>query len=641
MAGTDPPPAPPWVFQQPADIVIEQIAAMSDRADASLALANATTVALGNVNIQTESTAVPQIEFPNIPSTSIKNPDKAQVLNLGTIDPYVDPSFDLPTDILAQLDRILASIPTVATFESPISNLFIPAPPPPIDTSGRPDRSALQFVPVTVPNDPGVPVVSLGPLLDITLPVPLNITFPDFVDSDSTFQGTAVDTVLHWVEPTYTTVMGGPLKDTVVAMLGGSFAMPAAVMDAMFSQSRQQEDQTAQKSYEESFELFASSGWGMLTGPLIEQVNVAREQNQLAVNEKARDILQKSAQWEIDNLRAAVQSGVTYEGMLIQQFENTAKRVFDAGKARLEADTQMFGHYVSLFNARQAARQVQVAILNAKLGQINTRLEVWKATLAEEQLKGTLNENTARIYATTVEAAKNLVSIFSIRMEGAKVESEINKNIIDGYKADTESYASLMSARKTVYDAYESQMKGVEAEGHIVEAYARAFAATVEAQSALANVKVQVVRGKVESLGYATQKFVAQSTGERDKITSQATGIDAKARAFTADVQRYSAELSHNTEETRLGVTVAEARLRNNLAYYETRVREYDQSLNRLIERARIIVQALTATGQINAQLAAGAMAAMHVQASLSGHGQAGTSWSDSFSYNENHNFEE
>lgn len=635
----DAPAAPPWVFQQPALIVQEQITAMSDRADDALALSAATTKALGSIEIQTETTAPPTVDFPNPPGTQIARPDAPQIRNFGTVSDYVEPEFALPTDILTQLDTILASIPTVAQFVSPIGSIVIPSPPPPIDTSGKPDHPA--FIDVPIPDDPGVPIVDMDALLAINLPTPLLLDFPDYVDSDATFEGTAVDTVLHWTEPTYTSVLADPLKTTINAMLNGDFAMPPVVLDMILSQAREEEDDVAQKAYEEAFETFASRGWGMIQGPLVEQINVAREQNQMAGLTRIRDVLTKSAQWEIDNLRSAVVQGVTYEGLLIGQFENVAKRVFDAGKARLDSDVAMYQQFVALFNARQAGRQVQVAIFNAKLGQINTRLEAWKAQLEEERLKGTLNENTARIFATRVEAAKNIVAIFSARIEGAKVKSEINKNIIDGYKADVEAYSATLQARKVVFDAYESQMKGVEAQGRIVEAYSRAFAATMEAQSALANVKVSAIRGKVEAMGFATQKFTAQSNGERDKVTSQATAIDAKARAFGADVQRYSAELGANTEETRLAITVAESRLRNNLAYYETRVREYDQSMSRMIEKGRIIVQALTATGQINSNLASGAMAAMHVQASLSGSGNAGTQWSTQSSYSENHNFEE
>jgi len=78
---------------------------------------------------------------------------------------------------------------------------------------------------------------------------------------------------------------------------------------------------------------------------------------------------------------------------------------------------------------------------------------------------------------------------------------------------------------------------------------------------------------------------------------------------------------------------MAEIRLRNDLAYYETQLKEYDASLARQIHRVELMLDALKASGQFGTALAAGAMSAIHVQAGIHGQGHV----NDSVSYN--HNF--
>jgi len=311
---------------------------------------------------------------------------------------------------------------------------------------------------------------------------------------------------------------------------------------------------------------------------------------------------------------------------LIQQFENVAKRIFDAARARLEADVSLFGQFVSLFNARQAGREILVRVFEGRLKAALAPLDVYKAQLEAEQLKGNVNETTARVFATRMEAVRTIVAVFQAKVDAAKVKGDAERNKIEIYKAQIEGFATVLQARKTAFDAYESQMRGEGIKGQIVESYARAFAATVDGINGANNARVAVIRAKLEAIQAGVAKFAALVNAQRDRIAAQSESIRARAASFGADVQRFSAELGMNTELARLTLSLAELRLRNNLGYFEIQVREYDSAMTRNIERARVTVQALSSAGSMASQLAAGAMSAQHVQASLSGSGSASAS---------------
>lgn len=631
--------APPWVYQQPAQIVISQIDKMTDRATSSLALAQASMNALGQVSLDPETSAPPQIELPNLPGTGIARPDKPSIVALGTVDPFNKPVFAEFQNLYAQLDAVTAGLPEPGDFTPSVDGIVIPSAPAPISVGAAPVRPEL--VDPTLPDAPVFTIPTLDPLLTLNLPAFVMPAFPTFTDMPVEFDGAEPNPVLAWAEPTYQPTLLNELTARIRQCLAGGTGMTPEVEAALFDQARAREDMTALKRTQEAFDTWSGRGFTMPPGMLAEQVNAVQQENQLTANDRARDVLAKSAEWEQQNLREAVQQGIALETQLINQFENTAKRAFDAQRIRVESEIAIFQAHVSLFNARQAARQMLVEVFRARMQEVTARLDAYKAQVDAEQAKAQVNESMVRAYTARIEALKGVVAIFQARIEAAKVQSDMERNRVEAYKADVDAYSALVDADKKRFDAYEAQVRGEAAKAGVIEAEARAFAATVEAQTSSGNVKIAAIRGKIDAIGAAVQKFTAESGAERDRTSAQASAIQAKAQAFSADAQRYVAELGANTEETRLAITVTESRLRNQLAYYETRVREYDQAMNRLIERGRVIVSALSAGGNMAAQLAAGAMSAMHVQASLSGSGNASTSWGNSYSYSENHNFED
>lgn len=630
---------PPWVYQQPAQIVMDQIDKMSDRATDSLNNALSIMNQLSGISLGDEGTAPPDLAFPNIPGSGIARPTPPGTLALGTIDPFQIPDFVEFQDLYTQLDAIVSDLPEPGDFEPSVDGIVIPAPPSPIATGDAPTRPEL--VDPAIPDAPVFTIPSMDALLPLNLPTFVMPDFPTFTDMPVDFDGVEPNPVIAWVEPTYQPTVLNEIADRIRTCLAGGTGMTPEVEAALFDQARGREDTTALKRTQEAFDTWAGKGFMMPPGMLVEQVNTVQQENQLNANDRARDVLAKSAEWEQQNLREAVQQGIALETQLINQFENTAKRAFEVQRVRVESEIALFQAHVSLFNAKQAARQVLVAVFQAKMQEVTARLDAYKAQVDAAQATAQVNESIVQAYTARIEALKSIVDIFQARIQAAKVQSDMEANKVQMYKTDVDAYSARINADKALFDAYEAQVRGEAAKATIVESEARAFAATVEAQTSNGNVKIAAIRGKIDAITAAVSKFGALTGAERDKIGAQATAITAKAQAFSADASRYTAELAANTEETRLAITIAESTLRNQLAYYETRVREYDAAMNRLIERGRVIVSALAAAGNMAAQLSSGAMSAMHVQASLSGSGNASTGWSNSYSYSENHNFED
>lgn len=624
-----------WTFfDRPASQVESTISAMSSRADEALSQANSIIQDLASITFAPE-TGAPNITLPEVVVPDIVEPVAPGDADFGAL--YV-PSGGTLEDMWREFGLSSADFTiTVDPFDPQTGAIVMPPRPAPVDTSGKPERPPTDTV--TIPPEPTILMPDMGTLVEITVPEFTFPTLPLFDGTAPEFDEPRPATNLVWAEPTYQSELLDETTARVRAWLQGGTGLPPAIQQALFDAARSREMQTALESTQSAFDTWAARGFTMPPGMLVEQVNVAQEKSRLAQNVLEREILVKSQEWEIENLRIAVERGIALETVLINQFSNSAQRIFEAAKYRVEADISVFNAMVSLFNARSTAYQTEATVWKYRVEAEMMKLDVFKAEIEAEKAKGQLNEQTVRVYEARIKAVQSFIEIYKARMDGAKVQSDVVRSQIEAYRADVEAYGSQLDAEKKRFEAYEAEVRGETAKATSLEAEARAYAATVSAQAEKANLKVKYVEARVSALRAGIEKFTAEL--EAEKATSRASleAIQARTSAYIADTGRYTAEIAATGEERKTELSVAELRLRNNLEFFSTSYKEYDARLGRIIEQARIVADSMRAAGQFAAALAQGAMGAIHVQASMSGNGSAASNSTYTNSFVEEHQY--
>lgn len=624
---------PSW-YDRPASIVEGQIRDMWSYAQDSLDTAKSLMGGLGNFDLGPLPVAptfagdlaegVPSTGTPALPGSQ----------SFGTIDAFALPTFEDPASLLVGIDDATSEPPA---FNPSIAGLSIPATPAPIDTSGLPVRPALDSV--VIPDAPTLVMPTMPSLQDIVIPT---FAFPDLPVFDETapeFLDAPPSVVMNWAEPVYESELLDELTDKVRWMLEGGTGIPPIIEQALFDQARMREDITAGKAVSEAFGTWAGRGFELPPGMLVEQVNAAFEQNQLQVNALSREILTKSAVWEIENLRFAVQQGLALEQLLVTIFNNMAQRTFDAAKYQVESSLSLFNAQVSLFNARQTAYTAAANVYETRLKGELSKLDVFRAEIEGQKAIGEANEQQVKVYQARLSALTTEVDIYKARMEGARVQADVAKNALEAYKADISAYAERLNADKSRFEAYKVQVEAESAKAGILESESRAFAATVQAFESKNNIKVQKIRARVEAIQAMVSKYTSLIEAERSRVNAQVSVVQANTSAYTADVGRYTAEVQANSSTQELAARLIEARMRNNIALFDVKIKEYEATVTRIIEIARLKNEAMKGASTVAAQIAAGAMAGMHVSASLSGSGSL--SGSDSLSISHNHNYDE
>lgn len=622
-------------YDRPYQIVSEQIDLMNKRADAALSKAYETLQSLQNLGAALDTLPpTPTIDIPSTPDNpfpGLQVPVRAELPAIGDIRvPELNLDF-------SDIDQGLGELDEPPEFTPSVIGIDLPPRPSPIDTSGSPVRPETGSV--DLPVAPAITMPDVGDLTPISVP---DFDFPELPRFDALapeFEASAPSTVLQWEEPAYQSTNLDSLKSTLARMLVGGTGLPPAIEQALFDRARVREDINGQKAVDDAFQDAASRGHMLPPGALLKRVADIREANQLKVSETAREILINSAQWEIDNLRTALERGITLEAQLMDQSNAMAQRAFDAARLQLESEISLYNAQVSLFNARQTAYQVAADVYGKLLQGELAKLEVFKAQIEGERAKGDLNEQTVRVYTARLQGVTSLIDIYRAKMEGAKVQSDLIKSQIDAYSTDVQAYAQKLQAKKTEYDAYEAGVRAEQAKIGILEAESRAFAATVQAYESKNNVRIQGVRARVDVAGAKISQYTAQLQAEQARVQAELSSIQAITQAFQADVGRYSAQINAASADRDLQARTVEARLRNNLAYYEIELKKYDAAIQQLLQRVQVQSEAMKSVGTITAQLASGAMAATNVSASMSG--SAGISSSDSLNTTHSHTYNE
>ena len=636
----------PNVFEQAYNSVesVDQIVSsrINDASATSQALqltALSTIKTLQDINFKFNAGALPSP--PNI------DPNIDVSINLSPITPT---SFGTITSTVPDRPR-LDSVPSVSPldipdFQSSIDSLNIPEPPPWTAPGAAPNRPSTGDV--VLPDSPLLVMPQMPALVEINVPNFGGLALPTFSVSAPEFEATALPGILQWSEPSYRTEILDEALDVIRTLWSGGSGIPPAVEQAMVERALSREDMIANRELDSVAEEFSLRGFTMPTGMQAARTDQMRQDLALKKLSLNRELTIKFAEWQIENIRFGVQQAIAAENVFVNVFLNSAQRMFEAAKFQIESQLNIYNAQVALFNARMNGYQIEASVFDTLVKAELSKIEVFKAEIEAEVARGQINEQKVRTYTAQVQALQTEVEIYKARMQGAQAQSDVIRNQIEAYKADVQAYGERIQADKVRFDAYESQVKGEAAKAGIIDAEARAYAALVQGKSSAADISVKRAELIIQKNRSLVEAYIADLDAEKARIQSQSAVIQSGAQAYIADTQRFAAQAQAETVKAQVQVAAKEAELRTNVSFYQAQVQAYIGNMEQLIRKAGLVIDALKAAGQISSTLAAGAMAGVHVGATLTGSGTVSASGaysevfsnSKSESKNENYNYE-
>lgn len=477
---------------------------------------------------------------------------------------------------------------------------------------------------IALPDKPRLQRPDTPNLVELAIPGFTFAPLAPFNDENPEFVGSSVSTVLQWRETPYQPLLMDEQVEVIRRMWAGGTGLPPAVEQALWERAASREDIAIARDVSAAAVEFSSRGYTLPPGALVARIDAVRAEGALRKQGLGRDILIQVSSTHIENLRFACTQALAAENMLIGLWGQMAQRGLEVAKIQLDSELALLNANIAIYNAKQGARQNSANVRRLALEERAQELQAYRAELDGELAKGQINEQRVRVFSELYRALQADVELYKAEMQGAQLESELQRNEVEKYKAGVQATAEMIQADKVRFDAYESRVKGETAKAGLLESQARAYSAYVSGKSTVAEIAIKNQRAELDQQELELRAFVAGLESDKAVLQAQVAAITANAEAHKTNTARFVAQAQAETAIAEVDQKAWDSQVRNSIALYEAEMRKVIADMEQMIRVAGLQADILKSIAQSESTLAAGAMAGISLGSNVSA--TAGTS---------------
>lgn len=481
--------------------------------------------------------------------------------------------------------------------------------------------------PGEVPNvrDPKLPDdIVLATIADpyqylINIPISPAINIPDFtaIAPGSDHLVVPGDT-FHWSEIDYDSDILQLVQTQVTAFLNGGVGIPNAIWDAIWDRAAEKEDKSGIKLIQEITEEWGARGFSLPQGAQVARIDEARQKILNNRSTLAREIAEKQAVHEIENLKFAVQQGIVLEKMLGDWYQQKTARLLDAAKFAYRATIDLFTADIQLYNTRLDQYKTDAQVYQTLLQAAVTELEVYKAELDAQKLINDINEQNVAIYIAKYKALETQITLFNSQLEAAKTQIAVDTARVTAYKVSVDAYGAVVAAKTQEYDAYIAQLKGEEIIAGIYETEVKAFAVEMDAYKTEVSVAETEKSIEFKNADLNLQEFAADLEQYSANLKAEMGKIEITVKNYDAESKNYELAMKDNMNSISTNLEVEKIRFGDKDAQSKISVANLQGNNERTKAETILGNRANEAIASINAQIGSAAMAAITVGSSIS-----------------------
>lgn len=552
--------------------------------------------------------------IPDTPAVVLNMPERPSRLDIG----------DLLTDLnVGELDD-LPDMPAPPTQDIPL--------PPTMNMPVAPDTPDLGQ-PIEFPDAPVIVLPEIDALIELNLPEFEPVVIPDFEAEAPTADDILMpENAMDYSPQDYSRVVLDDVLTQIRSQLTGGTGIPPVVEEALFQRAKERITKEGEANAKDAINQWAARGFSLPQGALSKTIESIRSDSADKVAEANREVFVQAAQWEIEAVKNAVQQGMALEQLTYTIHSDEVKIGFEVAKINYDNQMALFNARVSLFNAKNQAFQTMTQLYKTKVEAAMSKLQAYKLAIDGQLALGQVNSQKIDIYKAKLQTVMSNVELYKALMQAASIRSEAVKQKIDIYRAQIEAFGQTIGAEKTKFDAYDSQIKAQTSKVGMYEAQARAFASTVQALSSKADLKGKQAQIRIEAARVRTAEYAANIDAYKSDTQAAITEVEFANKTFQAKLDAWKAKTTASSTEAEMMAKQFDMITRTNIAFAEMQIANYKANAEKITKRAEVQLEASKAVGQYSAQLAAGAMSAMHTSTGLSASGSATAS--DHFNYN-------
>lgn len=330
----------------------------------------------------------------------------------------------------------------------------------------------------------------------------------------------------------------------------------------------------------------------------------------------SREIMIKQAELHLDNIHKAIQESITLEGQLINYQNATEQRTFEACKYVTEAGVEIYNAKVRAYTASAEVYKASAMAYEYQIRGALAIVEVYKAQVTAEQVKAQINTALVEQYKTEIDAQMAYVQIYKAQLEALQVRANVEKLKVDVFGEQVRAFTAQINAYTAEIEGYKA---GIEAEATKQAAYKT----SVDAYSAEVGAAVKVIDAKIAAFRGQIDAYTAQLTGYKSRIEAMVGQAQAANYYNTAAAEVYRAEVSGASAYNDTLTKQWQAVIDLNERVAEVAVKAAEANGQLYISSRSLAMDASKVGAQVNAQLGAAALNAIHWSNSVS------SSWSD------------
>ena len=400
-------------------------------------------------------------------------------------------------------------------------------------------------------------------------------------------------------------------------IIQGGTGLPPAIEQAIFDRAVMREDASSEQALEQARGEWAARGFSLPGSTVLAREGEIRRASRVERGRINREVTIQFHEQEIENLRFAVQQGVALEGQRTQLFLQMLESSRAIVGGYYEVERALFQTHVELLRAQIEVYQADITAFREKVQIELSRLEAFRTQLEAERIRGEINQQRVEVYKAQLEGVLANVQVFRAEVEGANAQIQAQVSQMDLYRSRIEAYRSEWEGERVKFDVYNTRVNAEEARTRLYQAQVQAFServgayrSEVEAESTKVNAKTNYNDAIVRQFGVETDAWQTEVNAGIEQLRARVSEYNALIQAYTAEVNSESARVQGESRNAQLAIEHSRA----NVA---AQLKRADQMIQQLQLAESLGLEALKGAAQTNSQLAASALSAVNMTASI------------------------
>lgn len=253
----------------------------------------------------------------------------------------------------------------------------------------------------------------------------------------------------------------------------------------------------------------------------------------------------------------------------------------------------------------------------------------YRRTLLQEQSKA--SQDLTNNYVRQIEAFKTAVGVQLGVLDAKGKNAQIRSNLKIA-NADMRSKYADMNARINI--------SNVDLQAKFLDIQNRSQLANLDAQVKHADMLTRVGMSNAEMQTRVAESNARMYAAKAD-VQAKYADMQTRTNLAVADMQSKNADIQARVgiANSEIQTRFAELNSKIGISNNEMRLKQYDSQISKIFQKTQLAVEAEKAMAQYSAQLAAGALSAMHVSATISGSGSSSLGYSAGVSESTSHNY--